>query len=365
MKRISTSTAVDGRFVDGNKSIGRRATQFCAEWCNQIQEELANLLELNGVSLDGSERQLYDLVSDMFGRAKEIEYLTDSGSLTSQQIVNVYKSGRLPVVKMGGGGSGTQTTLYFYPKSIYYKDEGYGSNINRDCLFFAVNYVKESGEDFYRMKVQIRRYYNIPAPDQGEKYSETVVDLTYPESMHSDTVFLGSTWKIEKAVYSTDEYLVVRRLNGSTWEDVAVFRSDGSRLKISGGCLDLVNWAFSNPTNTTLQLATTDNDAIVAMSFDKTTGNTTVHRDLKVNKVFTLGDNVHGADATFSLLSSDMRDYPNKTIVTVCNTHATNQINVTYKDQKSENIRAGAAKQFVKYSGTWYPINAYDPQAHD
>lgn len=30
MKRINTPTAVDGRFVDGDKSTGRKATQFCA-----------------------------------------------------------------------------------------------------------------------------------------------------------------------------------------------------------------------------------------------------------------------------------------------------------------------------------------------
>lgn len=240
MKRISTATAVQNRFVDGNKSTGQKATQFSAEWCNQIQEELANLLELNGVSLDGSERQLYDLISDMFGRAKEIEYLTDSGTLTSQQIVDTYKSGKIPVVRMGGGGSGTQTTLYFYPKSIYYKDEDYGSNINRDCLFFAVTYVKESGEDFYRMKVQIRRYYNIPVQGYGEQTDDQAVDLTSPDSISVGTKLEVGSWDLvgggqgSFAVQRTANDVTTRAMT-VTWDGAVSFPNGISgRMQVSG-----------------------------------------------------------------------------------------------------------------------------------
>lgn len=44
MKRINTPTASSGKFVDGNPSIGRKATQLSAEWCNNIQEELCNAI---------------------------------------------------------------------------------------------------------------------------------------------------------------------------------------------------------------------------------------------------------------------------------------------------------------------------------
>ena len=66
MKRISTATAVRNRFVDGNKSTGRKATQFSAEWCNQIQEEIAGLLEANGIALGSSENQLAELFAKVF-----------------------------------------------------------------------------------------------------------------------------------------------------------------------------------------------------------------------------------------------------------------------------------------------------------
>lgn len=45
MKRINTATAVNGMFVDGNRALGQKATQFSAEWCNAIQEELCAIVE--------------------------------------------------------------------------------------------------------------------------------------------------------------------------------------------------------------------------------------------------------------------------------------------------------------------------------
>lgn len=54
MKRINTATAVNGMFVDGNKTLGQKATQFSAEWCNAIQEELCAIVELiTGTAVTG------------------------------------------------------------------------------------------------------------------------------------------------------------------------------------------------------------------------------------------------------------------------------------------------------------------------
>ena len=66
MKRISTSTAVQNKFVDGNKATGQKATQFNAEWCNQVQEEICNLLEAAGVTIGGNDHQLKDLFTVLF-----------------------------------------------------------------------------------------------------------------------------------------------------------------------------------------------------------------------------------------------------------------------------------------------------------
>ena len=54
MKRINTATAVNGKFVDGNRTLGQKATQFSAEWCNAIQEELCAIVELiTGAAVTG------------------------------------------------------------------------------------------------------------------------------------------------------------------------------------------------------------------------------------------------------------------------------------------------------------------------
>lgn len=80
MKRISTATAVQNRFVDGNKSTGQKATQFSAEWCNQIQEEIAGLLEANGVALGASENQLVALFSKVFASGFNSIHMSKNGS---------------------------------------------------------------------------------------------------------------------------------------------------------------------------------------------------------------------------------------------------------------------------------------------
>lgn len=58
MRRINTSTSINGRFRNGNKSTGTKATQFNAEWCNAVQEEICKLIEAAGLTVDGSEDQL-------------------------------------------------------------------------------------------------------------------------------------------------------------------------------------------------------------------------------------------------------------------------------------------------------------------
>lgn len=66
MKRISTSTAFQNKFVDGNKATGRKATQFSAEWCNQVQEEICKILEAAGITIGDSDHQLKDLFTVLF-----------------------------------------------------------------------------------------------------------------------------------------------------------------------------------------------------------------------------------------------------------------------------------------------------------
>ena len=66
MKRISTSTAVQNKFVDGNKDTGLKPTKLNAEWFNQVQEEICKLLEAAGITVGGSDDQLVQLFTTLF-----------------------------------------------------------------------------------------------------------------------------------------------------------------------------------------------------------------------------------------------------------------------------------------------------------
>ena len=68
MKRISTATAVNNKFVDGDKSTGQKSTQLNAEWFNQVQEEICKLLEAAGITVgaDDADNQLMQLFTSLF-----------------------------------------------------------------------------------------------------------------------------------------------------------------------------------------------------------------------------------------------------------------------------------------------------------
>lgn len=66
MRRINTSTSINGRFRNGNKSTGTKATQFNAEWCNAVQEEICKLIEATGLTVDGSEDQLKHIFTVLY-----------------------------------------------------------------------------------------------------------------------------------------------------------------------------------------------------------------------------------------------------------------------------------------------------------
>lgn len=77
MKRISTSTkAVDlfgaGKhgWRDGDLSVGVQPTDAEADWFNQLQEEVANVIEAQGITLDAGDRtQLYQAIQLMIAGA--------------------------------------------------------------------------------------------------------------------------------------------------------------------------------------------------------------------------------------------------------------------------------------------------------
>lgn len=72
MKRIDHPTAVSGLFTEGNPGTGQVATTLTAEWANDVQEEICNLIEGAGLTLDGnSQVQLLAAVNALIDDALE------------------------------------------------------------------------------------------------------------------------------------------------------------------------------------------------------------------------------------------------------------------------------------------------------
>lgn len=61
MHRVDTSGAVAGRFQEGNPAIGQQATRLGAAWLNDMQENIARVIEDAGIDL---EKDNYDQLRD-------------------------------------------------------------------------------------------------------------------------------------------------------------------------------------------------------------------------------------------------------------------------------------------------------------
>lgn len=170
MKKIATPTAVNGEFVNGNRETGRKATQFSAEWCNDIQNEIWNLIcGLKGSDPTGESQ---DEVLKAVNR-HIVEYLTQE-NLTSAKIFEVLEAGKLPVLQIGGGGASGYTKMYAYPCTFEKTNDGY-----RRAVFFRlargeVNNVVSNVLYWYE-------YVNIPTDNQGEGSSNGSFNIDSPE----------------------------------------------------------------------------------------------------------------------------------------------------------------------------------------
>lgn len=91
MHRTDAEDNVDGRFTDGSAEQGRLATVIGAKWLNSVQEEIANLLEENGVVLDPeNESQLAEMFAPFL--AGEFEEITLSDDNTPPNFTTIQKN---------------------------------------------------------------------------------------------------------------------------------------------------------------------------------------------------------------------------------------------------------------------------------
>jgi hypothetical protein len=112
MKRIDTATkAVDkfgaGKhgFTNGNVVSGIPSTDLTDSWYDNVQEELANVIEDLGITLDGNNRA--QLLAALKGRLINVRVVTSSTTYTPTVGT---KAIRVTVQGAGGGGAGSPAT---------------------------------------------------------------------------------------------------------------------------------------------------------------------------------------------------------------------------------------------------------------
>ena len=201
MKRINTPTATqDHKFRDGNKATGVAATQFSAEWCNDVQEELCNIIEgLTGRPPTGLSQ---DEVLKAIKRGIAC-YVYWSIYTTTAQIFELYDGGKLPLLKV----EALNTTQVAYP--VYFRRYAVDATHEYRCVIFALYVDSEtlpSGDEkvikYYKFENtrdgEIRNYgrFVLTAPDvrsiEVGKYShdDTTVDgvKIYTDSQNKRTI---------------------------------------------------------------------------------------------------------------------------------------------------------------------------------
>ena len=196
MKKIATPTAVNGEFVDGNRETGRKATQFSAEWCNDVQNEIWNLI----IGLKGSDPtgESQDETLKAVNR-HIVDYLTQE-NLTSAKIFEVLEAGKLPVLKIEDGSAFGAEKLYAYPVSFYKVTAGADVG-HRRVVFFRYS----RDDDAESNKLYWYKYVNIPGAGGGESYTNGTVDLDFLDAI-ADSVITQKVASVINSQGASDFY---------------------------------------------------------------------------------------------------------------------------------------------------------------
>jgi hypothetical protein len=91
MKFIDTQGSKDGRFVPGDPKMGERPTRLDHTWCNMIQDEIANVILRQRMTLDQSGKnnwQLSDAIKRLSTHGVEYDTLTDVHDGTGNAFVD-------------------------------------------------------------------------------------------------------------------------------------------------------------------------------------------------------------------------------------------------------------------------------------
>lgn len=162
MERINTPTATqDRKFRDGNKTDGIKATQFSSKWCNDVQEELCNIIEiLSGHGPTGESQ--FEAAMAILRRSVKI-YAKSSSNYAL--LKNDFADGSFPVIVDAGTSGNVSSKRYYLPdiSSIDLRTPPQNGGVFR---FFGIDVVEK--------KVRILIY-----SEGSETPAETVLGLDY------------------------------------------------------------------------------------------------------------------------------------------------------------------------------------------
>lgn len=122
MQRISTPTAVDGKFVASDQVTGTPATDLSAPWFNDIQENVCKAIENEGIDLvSGDANQLSQTMQTISGKKRNLNfnpafYITQKWGGSNSISTPISGSVKIPATGYFVGGTiQTSGNLTIYP----------------------------------------------------------------------------------------------------------------------------------------------------------------------------------------------------------------------------------------------------------
>ena len=402
MKRINTPTATqDHKFRDGDRTTGLKATQFSAEWCNQVQEELCNLVKKwTGAEPTGlNDHEL----ADSFNYAKGVELYSvqaggtldlsagreklaivfvvkrnDSDSLTITGIADNGNLKGLLVVPVKGpfdlsiilsglnyaftlqgdtscllsiGRTGGQVTITYdvsrflipVPQKVIYAQYGAAkysdvlSALNNGWPVYTKITVDSKEKILFLNRKETNKLVFASSSENGVYY---IAELTYSDEWSNKVV---------------EPLLIVD--SNTSYNDVATAVAEGRLLMFKGvfaqggnvKYLPLTEVAAGNTSTYVFNLVERDG-LICRAECTLVGGETSWSKSMRNCLVKSDGD--------VDLTGNDYSDFPDNVTLTIAN-KGSDAINVTYKmDSNNNPVRLnygpGRFYSFVRFGGNWY-----------
>ena len=220
MQRISTEP--DGVFKNGVPGV-QRGTKFNAEWCNAVQEELANFIETAGLELDADDsEQLWKALLAVFAAGISIGDSAVHGSGSGSNSSATLNHDKLGVAATGGVAAELHAEFVKFIRGQ--KTAQIGTKIVENNIVVTVNEIIE----FARNAV-VKNLLRVNGNAVFDLAVEIAGSLSVNSTVRSEGGFSGS---ISGRTGENANFPLIRA-------DQILPRTNGGRISISGENIDL------------------------------------------------------------------------------------------------------------------------------